>query len=311
MTYRLADLPEVHIMKKQPGGGILKESPYHPYGHHLPVDNLDLRAIASFQALILSYYRQYGRKLPWRETRDPYAILVSEIMLQQTQVERVEKKYGQFLEIFPDFSSLASAPLQKLLSAWQGMGYNRRALALKSIAAKVMDEFGGLLPSEPSVLETFPGIGRATASSICTFAWNMALPFIETNVRTVYIHFFFPCRVQVSDKELFPIVEKTMDKDEPRLWYNAVMDYSVFLKKQAGGPDSGRRSSHYRKQAPFEGSNRKVRGEIVKNLTAGRPLTLVELAGLIKTSLPILEKNLKTLEGEGFLRMIEDKFYIV
>jgi len=289
---------------------ILKESAIPLYGQGFSARALQTESISAFHALIYSYYRRYGRRLAWRETGDPYAVLVSEVMLQQTRVERVEKKYPLFLEAFPDFGALASAPLQHLLSLWQGMGYNRRALALKSIAIQVIEKHGGRLPPDPAVLETFPGIGRATAASICTFAWNIPIPFIETNVRTVYIHFFFPSREKVSDKELFPVVEMTMDRSEPRAWYNALMDYGVYLKRQPGAQDSGRRSSHYRKQPPFEGSNRKVRGEILKALTAEGSLTLEELMGFIPAAVPALEKNLKTLEGEGFLRVVANKFEI-
>ena len=147
--------------------------------------------ISEFQQMVLDYYHQHGRPMAWRDTTDPYKILVSEIMLQQTQVERVLVKYPDFLAAFPDFASLAQAPLADILTVWQGMGYNRRAISLQKCAQRVMNEYDGMLPADVDTLATFPGIGRATASSICAFAFNMPVVFIETNIRRVFIHFFF------------------------------------------------------------------------------------------------------------------------
>ena len=147
--------------------------------------------IRTFQRLIYRFYREHGRTFPWRRTRNPYHILVSEIMLQQTQTERVEEKYEQFLTHFPDFPSLAEAPLREILRVWRGLGYNRRAIALKNIASAVITEFHGNLPSCPEALISLPGIGRATACAICAFAFNKPVVFLETNIRRVFIHHFF------------------------------------------------------------------------------------------------------------------------
>jgi len=188
--------------------------------------------VRRFRNQVYSYYGEYGRDLPWRMIDNPYHILVSEIMLQQTQVKRVLEKYEQFTRVFPDFPSLAGAPLRKILREWQGMGYNRRAIALKWIALKVVGEFHGNLPSSVEGLMTFPGVGRATASAITTFAFQHPTVFIETNIRRVFIHYFFYDMVYVKDSEIFPLVEKTLDTSNPRVWYYALMDYGVMLKQK-------------------------------------------------------------------------------
>ena len=160
--------------------------------------------------MVLSHYEQYGRDMAWRNTTDPYQILVSEIMLQQTQVERVTAKFPEFIRAFPDFASLATAPLANVLTVWQGLGYNRRAIALQKCAIRVMNEYDGVLPADVDILATFPGIGRATASSIAAFAFNMPVVFIETNIRRVFIHFFFTDTDTVNDAEILPLVEKSI-----------------------------------------------------------------------------------------------------
>lgn len=218
-------------------------------------------AIRLFRDLILSHYRAHGRDLPWRHTTDPYRILVSEIMLQQTQVERVAVRYPEFLERFPDFASLARAPRSEVLLAWQGMGYNRRAIALQGAAERVVEEYGGRLPADPDTLATFPGIGKATAAAIAAYAFNMPVVYVETNIRRIFIHFFFQDREGVRDDEILPLVERALDRENPREWYSALMDYGTVLKKRTANPN--RRSASYTRQSRFEGSDRQVRGRIL------------------------------------------------
>ncbi len=253
-------------------------------------------ALRSFQQKIWNYYREHGRAMPWRETHNPYHILVSELMLQQTQVPRVIEKYREFTARFPDAAGLAKAPLRSVLAVWQGLGYNRRALALQQIARIVVERFKGNVPSSLDELVKLPGIGKATASAILTFAFNQPVAFIETNIRTVFIHFFFFDRDAVSDEEILPLVVKTLDADNPREWYYALMDYGAFLKKTAA--NAGRKSSHYHKQSPFQGSNRQVRGRIVRYLTREGTRTEEELvkqlglhAGRVRSALLDLEKE--------------------
>ncbi|MFO8163646.1 MAG: hypothetical protein R6T98_03835, partial [Desulfatiglandales bacterium] len=163
---------------------------------------LEADQIPIFQKVVKSHYRAYGRDLPWRNTEDPYKILVSEVMLQQTQVSRVIAKYESFLCAFPDIYSLAQAPLREVLNVWQGLGYNRRAVALQQAAQKVVKHFDQRIPSNVDSLVSLPGIGKATACAICTFAFNQPTLFIETNIRTAFIHYFFNCLTKVQTSVL-------------------------------------------------------------------------------------------------------------
>jgi A/G-specific adenine glycosylase len=253
----------------------------------------------SFQHKIWDYYREHGRAMPWRETKNPYHILVSELMLQQTQVPRVLEKYREFIVRFPDAAALAKAPLRSVLRVWQGLGYNRRALALQQIARIVVERFKGKVPSSLDDLVELPGIGKATASAILAFAFNQPIAFIETNIRTVFIHFFFSDRDAVSDEEILPLVVQTLDADNPREWYYALMDYGTFLKKTAA--NAGRKSRHYHKQSPFDGSNRQVRGRIVRYLTKEGKRTEGELVKQLGLNARRVRSVLLDLEKEGMI----------
>ncbi len=261
-----------------------------------------------FRSIIYDHYRTNRREMPWRKTRDPYRILVSEVMLQQTQVERVLDKYRDFLAAFPSFKSLANAPLSSVLSVWQGMGYNRRAISLKKTAEIVTEEFKGKLPSDAAALKELPGIGPYTASAIHTFVTNSPSLFIETNIRRVYIHFFFDDRGNIGDDEIMPIIDKTLDRMNPRDWYYALMDYGVKLKKEVKNPN--RRSAHYQKQPAFHGSVRQLRGMILKALLQSRGLT----PHALRKKLPRVPDNIdQILEGlikEGFMRRSGNKLVI-
>ncbi len=172
---------------------------------------------AQFKKTVWQYYKKNKRDLPWRRSgATPYQILVSEIMLQQTQVDRVIPKYKHFIKQFPTFAALARAKQKDVLIAWQGLGYNRRALNLKRTAESVWNTHNGRLPKETNVLIALPGIGSYTAGAIRAFAWNLPSTVIETNIRTVYLHHFFPTQKKVSDKTLLPLIEKTSDTKNPR-----------------------------------------------------------------------------------------------
>jgi len=264
--------------------------------------------VRSFRKKIYNYYDMHGRDLPWRKRVNPYRVLVSEIMLQQTQVERVIEKYREFLAAFPDFSCLANAPTAKLLRMWSGMGYNRRALALKALAKKVMEEHNGRLPSDIEKLLALPGIGPYTAGAVMAFAFNKPIMFMDTNIRRVYLHEFFRDRHGVLDDELLPLIGRTMDAANPRKWYNALMDYGTMLKKEHANPN--RRSAHYVRQSPFENSNRQVRGAIVKVLVQQSPLSVLQIlkrTGMDKDRVMI---NLLDLEQEGFIRKKGKTYFI-
>jgi len=264
--------------------------------------------ILAFQHMVLSHFKQYGRDMTWRNTTDPYQILVSEIMLQQTQVERVTTKFAEFIHAFPDFASLAIAPLANVLTVWQGMGYNRRAIALQKCAIRVMNEHNGILPADVDILATFPGIGRATASSIAAFAFNLPVVFIETNIRRVFIHFFFTDTEIVSDSDILPLIEKTLYLENPRVWYWALMDFGSALKKTI--PNPNRRSKHFMKQTPFEGSDRKLRGELLKLLLKDQFLVEEKAVVCFNEDPQRIRKILRTLEAEGFIKFQDNKFVL-
>jgi A/G-specific adenine glycosylase len=256
--------------------------------------------LAQFRAKIYQHYADHGREMPWRSSRDPYHILVSEIMLQQTQVERVVPKYEQFITTFPNFFSLAQAPLRDILSVRQGLGYNRRALALQKISRQVASKYGGKLPDSVETLQTLPGVGPATAGAICAFAFNQPTVFIETNIRRAFIHCFFPGRNGIRDGEILPLVERTLDTSQPRTWYFALMDYGAALKEMSANPN--RRSAHHTRQPPFDGSNRQIRGLILRFLLENSEATEGELIRAAGRSPDQVKKIMKQLIDEGFIR---------
>ncbi|HTP64212.1 MAG TPA: A/G-specific adenine glycosylase [Geobacteraceae bacterium] len=264
---------------------------------------------AAFRDNVYRWYRANSRPLPWRETNDPYAILVSEIMLQQTQVDRVIGKYASFLALFPDFAALAKATLHEVLNAWQGLGYNRRAIALKRCAETVMGNHGGNLPGSVETLQTFPGIGHYTARAVAAFAFGRPSVFIETNIRAVFIHHFFEERQRVKDSEILPLVEATLDRNDPRSWYNALMDYGTMLKRSHDNP--ARRSAHHIRQAPFRGSNREIRSRILKTLIATPHLTERGIIALLGIDEEKIRFNLAQLEKEGFVGKQRDSIVIL
>jgi A/G-specific adenine glycosylase len=255
--------------------------------------------VRAFRKKVLGHYARHGRDLPWRKRVTPYRVLVSEIMLQQTQVDRVIEKYKEFLVAFPDFPSLAKAPNAKLLRLWSGMGYNRRALSLKKLAQNVVDGHKGRLPSDPEKLVALPGIGPYTAGAVSAFAFNKPVIFMDTNIRRVFIHEFFKDKHGIHDDELDPLVRQTLDTANPRKWYNALMDYGTMLKKEHGNPNQ--RSAHYTRQSPFENSNRQVRGRIVKALVTGTPLTEARIMKETGMDAERVKKNLEQLAREGFI----------
>lgn len=220
--------------------------------------------VLRFRRVVLQYYKKHKRDLPWRKTTDLYKILVSELMLQQTQVDRVLPYYTRFVKQFPTARTLAKAPLKDVLMLWQGLGYNRRAKFLHE-AAKYTEEKG-----IPKDLTTLPGVGRYTAGALTAFVYNNDALVIETNIRTAVMHHFFPKRKKVSDTEIEKILAKALPKGNSRVFYSALMDYGAHLKR------SGVRTNHkqkgYRPQRAFKGSLREVRGGILKSLHEGRKI---------------------------------------
>ncbi|MGE5041569.1 MAG: A/G-specific adenine glycosylase [Candidatus Levyibacteriota bacterium] len=251
-----------------------------------------------FRKKVLNFYQKNKREFPWRNTTDPYKILISELMLQQTQTYRVLPKYEEFLKRFKGFEELAKASQEDVLRAWNGLGYNRRALYLKRISkarfwTSQNDEW-----LNPEFLKTLPGIGPNTAGSIYVFVTNKPYIFIETNIRRVFIHEFFEDQDSISDKQILELVEKTLDRKKPREWYYALMDYGAYLAKTQVNPN--RKSKHYTKQSKFGGSMRQTRGRILKILLKTGKIELAELVKNFEDKANFNEA-LKQLENEKFL----------
>ncbi|MBA3788780.1 A/G-specific adenine glycosylase [Patescibacteria group bacterium] len=235
--------------------------------------------IRDFQRIVWKYYEKEGRHdLPWRKTTDPYKILVSEVMLQQTQVDRVKPFYKEFLKKFPTVHALAKASLGDVLKEWQGLGYNRRAKMLHEAAKQIVSEYKGKLPDSVEELESLRGVGPYTARAVATFAYNLDVVCIETNVRTVITHHFFHDQKEVADKDILAILAKALPKGNAREWYSALMDYGAHLKRS--GVRNNTKSTTYTKQSTFAGSNREVRGAILRALISG-PQTVAQLSRLL------------------------------
>jgi A/G-specific adenine glycosylase len=276
---------------------------------------LDPELIKQFQAVIWGNYRNMHRRFPWRETKDPYHIFVSEFMLQQTQAERVVEKYNQFLSRFPDFKSLAQAPLDQVIILWQGLGYNRRAVWMKQAAERVFNEYIGILPKDPAVLETFKGIGHATAREMTIFSYNIREAFIETNIRRVYIYFFFANKQSVEDKEILSLVDRTIDDKNPREWFYALMDYGVMLKKKFPKENPNLKSAQYSKQSKFKGSNRQLRGQILQLVIQNPGIELQNI--ILKLSNETsnwpeqsIRENIEKMEHEGIFKRTNNMLFI-
>lgn len=274
------------------------------------MSDTDARA---FVDRVWAHYHEHGRDLPWRRTDDPYRVLISEVMLQQTQVSRVVPKYAEFLRAFPTVDALADAPLDELLRVWSGLGYNRRALNLKRAAGMIVTEFGGQVPDTLEGLTALPGIGHATAGQVLAFAFDVGVPFIETNVRSVYLHEFFGDAADVPDAAILPLVEATIDHARPREWFWALMDYGTHLK--ATVPNPSRRSRHHVRQGRFEGSGRQLRGRLLVALaeaagTGAGDLTVDALADTVRFEQERVAAALEALQLEGFVTSEDGRWRI-
>lgn len=263
-----------------------------------------------FVELLWDFYAHNARQLPWRQPEaggdfSPYRILLSEVMLQQTQVARVIPKYQQFLNRFPTNQALARASLADVLEVWSGLGYNRRAKFLHAAARMIEQEYGGEIPKSLDSLMSLPGIGRNTAAAILVYSYNQPHVFIETNIRTVYLHHFFANEDDVPDTAILPLVEQTIDHDSPREFYWALMDYGTHLKATIG--NASRRSKHHIKQSRFEGSRRQLRGRVLKELLDA-PKTHEQLSAAMKDDR--LSDVLSALEKEGFIVRELDHFIL-
>jgi len=275
---------------------------------------VDSVAVAEFAAAVLGYYQSNSRPFPWRETSDPWRILVSELMLQQTQTQRVLPKYLAWFETFPDMAALAAAPLESVYAAWKGLGYNNRALRLRETAKQLCSQHGGQVPANEQQLLALPGIGQYTARAILAFAWEQPTIFLETNIRSALIFHFFdknqpaaagtPATEKISDRQLMPLAEASLGAalargQSSRHWYYALMDYGVYLKKMEVNPS--RRSRAYSRQSKFEGSLRQVRGAVLASLQIIGPSSIAALGQHTGYAPERLEQAAESLVAEGLL----------
>lgn len=250
---------------------------------------------------VLTYYKKYGRHdLVWRKKITPYKILVSEVMLQQTQVSRVLPKFSEWMRRFPTLVALRQASLQDVLVLWQGLGYQRRVKALLMIAKEVKQ-----LPKSYEGLLKLPGIGPYTASAICAFAYDtFAYPVLETNIRTVLIEYFHLGEDEIHDGVLYDDIDRLVTYKQvkelgARHFYYALMDYGAYLKSQK--ISHNKKSKHHVVQSVYKGSSRELRAKVLFAITHGETLPEDErlekvLSELIKEKYIERRKN-----GEYFL----------
>jgi len=253
------------------------------------------------------YYKEHQRtSLPWRQTDDPYRVVVSELMLQQTQVIRVIPKYRAFLQQFPNTKQLAQSSLAAVITAWQGLGYNRRAKLLHECAQVVHSDYYGRWPRSVPLLEKLPGIGPYTASAVTAFAYNQPAVCVETNIRTAVIYHYFPKETEISEAAIRDVIRATLDMQHPREWYWALMDYGAHLKRTRG--NFNRQARSYTKQSRFAGSDREIRGAIIRSLTTQPVVSLQQLvqAGF---SGKRVQEQLRALNEEGFIELIKKDSY--
>lgn len=284
--------------------------------------------LASFRERVRARGAELYRDLPWRRTRDPYQIWVSEVMLQQTQVSRVDGRWQRWCERFPTPDALAASSSVDVLEEWQGMGYNRRALSLWR-AAQAVSDAGGEMPRSYAELVALPGIGPATAAGIRAFAFDLPGVYLETNVRSVFLHELLAEEVGVRDRDLVPLVEAccppdaSLSDDSPRSWYYALLDYGAHLKRVL--PNPSRRSAAHVRQSRFEGSHRQKRAELVRILLAhaddhavgvgcgvlAEELSRVESeAGRAELAQGEVLELLEELEREGFCHSSGDIWHV-
>lgn len=290
------------------------------------------RNVQKFQNEILTYYKDNKRTMVWRDISNPYKIFVSEMMLQQTQVERVKIKYVEFIKKFPTIKSVALADKNEILKTWQGLGYNRRALFIKRVCEEIISKHKGIFPKDFKTLQTLPGIGPSTAGAICAFAYNQPVFFIETNVRTVLLHFFFKNKEKVSDIEIMNVLKKAtpyasarhprVDRDPeiklldsrlrgnddpivttPKDWYYALYDYGTFLKKSLGKNKTKlhQKSKHHTKQSKFEGSFRQKRAQVLKLKLSNSHISDTEILNKLTLSPQELEDVIISLDRDGLI----------
>ncbi|VVB60515.1 G/T mismatches repair enzyme [uncultured archaeon] len=219
--------------------------------------------VQRFQKKVFSFYQQNKRELPWRNTTDPYKILVSELMLQQTQVSRVISYYERWIARWPTISDLASASRAEVLKAWMGLGYNTRAVYLHKAAQKIVAEYDGDVLTAMKQYQEIPGVGRYTAQAVQIFSRNTDLVTVDTNIRRIFIAEFHLSE-ELSMRELWGYAEQCLPLGRSREWHNALMDYGALHQT---AKKTGIRSVS--QQSEFEGSDRQRRAAVLRLLLSG------------------------------------------
>jgi A/G-specific adenine glycosylase len=294
--------------------------------------------MVALRAALLTWFEQNARDLPWRRTRDPYRVLVSEVMLQQTQVDRVVPRYHAFLERFPTLEALAAAPLADVIREWAGLGYNRRAVNLQRAARAVLETHAGQFPRDPAGLRALPGIGAYTAGAVACFAFEQDVAFMDTNIRRVVRRVFAEPAAEPSEAELLEMALAALPRGQGWVWNQAIMELGALictaaapacwrcplrpfcrdyaarvaadeqaLDGVASVPVRAARRVAERRETPYAGSSRWYRGRIIDVLRAlpdDSPLALAELGGRIKpdftpAELPWLERLVTGLARDG------------
>jgi A/G-specific adenine glycosylase len=263
------------------------------------------QAIRRLQRQVLGWYAANRRDLPWRRTTDPYAILVSEVMLQQTQVSRVVPKYGEWLASLPTLEALAAAPLEEVLRLWRGLGYNNRARRLRECALAVCAATddgrasrgpGASLPRDAAALRALPGIGPYTARAVLIFAHNDDLAAVDANVRRVLTHELGLPR-DLPDRRLQAIADAALPRGRSRDWHNALMDYgALVLTARATGIAPRTR------QSAFEGSRRWYRSRLLRTLLDDGAQAVPALAARLEVPETDATELVALLERDGLVR---------
>ena len=263
-----------------------------------PLPTLETAVVTELQGRLLGWYSANGRDLPWRHTRDPYAVLVSEIMLQQTQVSRVVPKYHAWLQAYPRLEDLAAAPLDAVLRSWQGLGYNTRARRLRDCAAAAVRTASGsaaALPRSLPELLRLPGLGPYTARALLVFAYDQDVAAVDTNVRRVLTHELGLSR-DLGATDLQVLADMVLPRGRSRDWHNALMDYgALVLTARVSGAPAGRR------QDVFVGSRRWQRSRLLQTVLTGGPQTIAELAVVMGLSPAAVAELIALLERDGLL----------
>jgi A/G-specific adenine glycosylase len=273
----------------------------------------ELKGIKIFQQKILDWYAENQRDLPWRKTRDPYHILVSEVMLQQTQVSRVIPKYNAWFEKFSTVKDLAEASVSDVLLMWSGLGYNRRALHLKKTAEILVKEYDCLFPQDEKILKKFPGIGDYTARALLCFAFDRQVAVVDTNVRKVILTEFLKLYHSetvclMTNNEIQIIANQLLPEGKASIWNQALMDYSSAVLREQKIPIP--------KQSKFLGSHRYYRGQVLKILLQKKNVLIEDLGFLIKkdythADCEWLDGLVLELQKEGFVDMRDGTVMLV